>query len=351
MKSTRTADSPIVLVRAEYFLLYVDWLRKLGAPVDRELRKARLPTLIEELPEEYISLDLAYRFLGNSTRAEGIDDIGFEAGWPMTADALGPAINGILHAAPTLKLRLEILTHMLSFENSGLRCELRHAGDATLFIARQYFPEGGDSRISEWPTLKAAIEIVRSRMGTLWNPPVIGLKSTAKVSPDVREALGNTRILTGQPVSFVEIPKRVLTKPFDKYDSLSRHLKNGEVTAKSPVHAGLTGNDRIDRLATALLPYFVSGYPSVDLAAEIAGTSTRSLQRDLARLHVSYSDLIERIRHTQAVHLLRIPASKIVDIAMTLGYADASNFTRAFRRISGTTPSELRQQLTVDEFD
>ncbi len=42
----------IVLVRAEYVILYIDRLRRLGTPVDRELRRARLPTLIEEIDQQ-----------------------------------------------------------------------------------------------------------------------------------------------------------------------------------------------------------------------------------------------------------------------------------------------------------
>ena len=41
--------------------------------------------------------------------------------------------------------------------------------------------------------------------------------------------------------------------------------------------------------------------------------------------------------------LLRDPLAPILSVAWSLGYADASAFSRAFRRWSGMTPTEWRQ--------
>jgi hypothetical protein len=69
----------IELVRAEYINLYISLLRKIGAPVDRELRRMRLPSLIEESADDLVSMDLAYRFVSKCAHLEGIDDIGFDS--------------------------------------------------------------------------------------------------------------------------------------------------------------------------------------------------------------------------------------------------------------------------------
>jgi AraC-like DNA-binding protein len=100
----------------------------------------------------------------------------------------------------------------------------------------------------------------------------------------------------------------------------------------------------------ALAPYLASSYPAIDLAAEIAGTSVRSLQRQLSQMRTSYTELVERLRFDQAIRLLRDSDLKILDIALELGYSDASNFARAFRRISGTSPRELRRQLQAETY-
>ena len=64
MKSTNESAKFLPLVRVEYVNPYVSALRKMGVPVERELRRARLPGLIEELSNQYVSTNLAYKCQG-----------------------------------------------------------------------------------------------------------------------------------------------------------------------------------------------------------------------------------------------------------------------------------------------
>lgn len=84
------------------------------------------------------------------------------------------------------------------------------------------------------------------------------------------------------------------------------------------------------------------GYPDVILSANAAGMSVRSLQRRLTEIHLNYSLLIERVRLDEAVRLLQESNLKIIDIAFDLGYTDAANFSRAFKRWTGMSPREFR---------
>jgi len=91
------------------------------------------------------------------------------------------------------------------------------------------------------------------------------------------------------------------------------------------------------------LPYLLrNGYPPADRVAESAGMSLRSFQRRLAEDHLSYSLLIDQARFETAVCLLQDPTLKLIEIALELGYNDAANFTRAFKRWTGMPPSQFR---------
>lgn len=89
-----------------------------------------------------------------------------------------------------------------------------------------------------------------------------------------------------------------------------------------------------------LLP---NGNPSLQLAATTIGTSTRTLQRHLAKADLSYSTLVDVVRFNKACKMLKSDKYKISEIASRLGYADAGSFTRAFIRWSGYTPQEFRK--------
>jgi AraC-like DNA-binding protein len=95
----------------------------------------------------------------------------------------------------------------------------------------------------------------------------------------------------------------------------------------------------IRQIAASLLK---EGYPDVQLIAERLGISVRSLQRQLHEADLTYSRLIEQVRFDRSVRLLSDPTIKLADVAAELGYTDAANFTRAFRRWTGVSPSDFR---------
>ena len=78
--------------------------------------------------------------------------------------------------------------------------------------------------------------------------------------------------------------------------------------------------------------------------AKLAGVSVRTLQRNLHAAGWSYSGLVEEARMQVAMEMLRNQELSLDEIAHELGYSALPNFTRAFGRWSGTTPSEFRQR-------
>jgi AraC-like DNA-binding protein len=70
--------------------------------------------------------------------------------------------------------------------------------------------------------------------------------------------------------------------------------------------------------------------------------SPRTLKRKLAACGTTYSDLLDELRQNRAVQLLGSDQLSIEAIADRLGYSDAANFGRAFRRWTGTTPGAYR---------
>ena len=85
------------------------------------------------------------------------------------------------------------------------------------------------------------------------------------------------------------------------------------------------------------------GGPSVSAVASALGLKIRTLNRLLKYAGVSLNQMLEDKRYETAREMLRDAAVPIRPIAWSLGYADASAFSRAFRRWSGMTPTEWRQ--------
>lgn len=80
------------------------------------------------------------------------------------------------------------------------------------------------------------------------------------------------------------------------------------------------------------------GFRSLESVAERMHVSPRTLKRKLASAGTSFSQLLDEMRRAQAESLLEDPSLGLDDIAARLGYANAANFSRAFRRWTGRTP-------------
>lgn len=83
------------------------------------------------------------------------------------------------------------------------------------------------------------------------------------------------------------------------------------------------------------------------LASEI-GMSSRTMRRRLADEATSFQQLLDECRMRQAVLEFQArPEASIADIALRLGYAEHSTFTRAFTRWAGMPPQRFRADPTL----
>ena len=83
-------------------------------------------------------------------------------------------------------------------------------------------------------------------------------------------------------------------------------------------------------------------FPGVEEVAGELHMSSRTLKRKLQQLGTSYQEVLDGLRKGLAVEYLTQSEKTVDEIAMTLGYSDASNFARAFRRWTARSPSDYR---------
>ncbi|RCU50913.1 AraC family transcriptional regulator [Corallincola holothuriorum] len=82
---------------------------------------------------------------------------------------------------------------------------------------------------------------------------------------------------------------------------------------------------------------------SISAVAERLGVSVRSLQRRLSKQNTSYSQLLDQVRMKEAEVYINSSAYSVSEIAQNLGFSDAGNFTRAFKRWYQCAPQHYRK--------
>lgn len=83
--------------------------------------------------------------------------------------------------------------------------------------------------------------------------------------------------------------------------------------------------------------------PGIDSVARDLNMSTRTLRRHLDAAGTSYRQLLDEVRRALAEEMLTATPLSVSDVAIRLGYAEASTFIHAFKRWTGTTPSAYRR--------
>lgn len=99
-----------------------------------------------------------------------------------------------------------------------------------------------------------------------------------------------------------------------------------------------------ERVAQRLLdqPTLLNG--GMETCAEALGLHPRTLQRRLKDEGTSFAEIAARVRLRLAMDWLESGEADIETISERLGYSDRRAFTLAFKRLSGFTPSQYREQ-------
>lgn len=103
------------------------------------------------------------------------------------------------------------------------------------------------------------------------------------------------------------------------------------------------------KVATKVKHLLISFLPSGDAdqarVAHALHCSTSTLQRHLQSEGRNFRDILEETRRSLAEEYLRDGKNSLAQIAYLLGFGDQSNFSRAFKRWTGVTPSEFQASI------
>lgn len=331
----------IMLARIAHLMPFIHTIRRIGAPVDHELHRAKLPSLLDDQPDAYIPVYPALIFLQRIEYKEGIEDLGFLASQEVTCANLRGEFITASRSAPTLYARLQLFQRLVSRENTHCRVSIAADADDVRIIVNLV----NDSKLrgmhySEWVQVVLLVEIVRKTAGVHWRPSEITFQSRFTPCQQALERFPNTRFLFGQQNTSIKAPAFLLSQPLLDRQSTPYPISPASIAQVAPE----SGPDFSGSLKLALQAYLREDSLDIRLAADIASLSVRTLQRRLAQFGLCYSMLLEQARFESALELVRDPAIKLLDVAYALGYEDPSHFSRAFRRIAGISPREYRQQ-------
>lgn len=100
------------------------------------------------------------------------------------------------------------------------------------------------------------------------------------------------------------------------------------------------GGSLIERTRAHLGGDLDLGTMAASRVATRLGVSERTMRRHLTKAGTSYRALVDDSRRERALMLAHEGIHSVTAIAMRSGFTDVSSFSRAFRRWTGTLPSD-----------
>lgn len=102
------------------------------------------------------------------------------------------------------------------------------------------------------------------------------------------------------------------------------------------------GPEQTDWVEVVRLALRGSPGEQVTLQALAERHRARTIDRQLKKRQLRFRDLAQQVRLERACELLCEPGATVAQVALNLGFSDAANFSRAFRRQVGIAPGEYR---------
>jgi AraC-like DNA-binding protein len=248
-----------------------------------------------------------------------------------------PAFSEALRSARTLRAALATLVRELRSDTNRMPVWLRPDARLVWLCFGQSVPRGTPGeQFVEQHDLVLFVRVIRRITHPSWTPPEIQLsRCRGERRSAIADCFPESRLRSGA-FTALAIPRELLET------SLPAEVQSLPPTSRRrPVP-----DDFVGSLRACLLATLEAGAPAgIDAAAELLGSSVRTLQRRLSETGISYSAVLDRLRYEMALDLLEHTDDSVASIAAQVGYSDPAHFSRAFRRWAATTPRSARRAL------
>lgn len=312
-------------------------LRSLGADPAEVLAEAGFDLKLFDDPDNLVSYAARSHLIAHCVARTGCQHLGLLVGQQGGLHSLG--LMGLLvKYSPDVGTALRSLVRNLHLHVRGAATTLAVDGDSAMLSYEIYHPrveatdQIGDGAVA------ILFNIMRTLCGPEWKP--IEVRFAHRKPEDVAPFRRFFRV----PLRFDAEQNALvfsagwLSRHLPDTDPQLRRLLQKQIDAIEVRH----GADFPEQVRSVLRSALVTGQAKADQVAALFSMHSRTLSRHLNAFGTGFQELADEGRFEIARQMLEDSAMEVRQIAAALDYADASAFTRAFRRWSGNTPARWR---------
>ena len=297
------------------------------------LREMDLPENIPASSELFVSSNVMYRIVERA--GELADDVlfGYTIGRRTDLSNWSPMARAANEAKTVSDLLSRFVVYALD-HSSSTKFFLRTEGERTTFGLRRVTKPPVTPAHNDAFYVGLMSKMLSSATRSKWQPSAVLFEIADPNSvPNFEDGL---RIVKGDNSGIrASFPSEWLFEKFEK----SAFRKNSiGVTDSFPPESLL------DSMRVAILPHLHEPKLNVDRAAAICGYQTRKLAALLRAEGTTVGKEISKLRAARAQEELTSTDSRIFEVAQSVGFSDATVFSRAFKNWTGHSPQDYRKK-------
>ncbi|WP_455209742.1 AraC family transcriptional regulator [Kaarinaea lacus] len=246
-------------------------------------------------------------------------------------------------ASPTLKealLRAARYFHIVSTDPEELLLEETRDGYRFIIDTSKVQQRGMDEEYDLLVTI--IVELCRKSSRTDFNPLKLELQRAAPECASDFKVYFKCPVIFSTVQNIIHFAKKEIDMPLPTANADMLIASDKIIT---DYIAQLRREDIAVQVKSRLIASLSSGHTTQESIATALNMSTRNLQRRLQQEGTSFKQLLEQTRIDLSQQYIKNSNLSVNEITFMLGFSEPSNFTRAFKRWTGHSPSEYRSSL------
>ena len=212
-------------------------------------------------------------------------------------------------------------------------------------VALAFWPRFDDPPLMPFlceEVLASSLMLVRELLGPAFGLRRVELTYAAPAYASMYREVLDTRVQFGAARNRAVLEARWLVQPLPGHNPLA--ARQALELCRQQLAQAHDSEQEIVAAVERLLRAHSEQQPRIGDVARWLHVSERSLRRKLAAADCAFSALRDRVRTEHALELLRGSRMPVADVAAALGFSDAREFRRAFKRWTGMAPQAARQR-------
>lgn len=328
------------VIAANYLANLEKCLEQFG--VDNFIEKIGFDASRVQDPNAFLSIDEFKLIINQAYELSNCPQLGLLFGQSLSIVNHG-FLGYAAMSSPNLGTAIHTVLSYLNTRTSLFTVGLQQVPELKM-VYLELVPQTNDAQMSRFITELAITHLTKMRAFLLNCATPCSKIELAYEKPsygDDYQELFQTEVVFNTKSSKLWVQAEELDFPLSFADDVSYQLAK---TQLQEIVKTLTLEENLaSKIKAILLKYNLHQISMEEIASELCMTS-RTMRRHLQRQEITYQELLDEVREQKAKAFLLDNSISMTEISFLLGFHDTSNFSKAFKRWTGVTPSEYREQ-------